>query len=157
MASLLDSNQPVPEVSELVLRWNLFQAKKEEQAMRMSDEEYFRSCVAKERHLAQLLGHQVEEFYESAGTLWENTTPLPQWTRDWSACGPLMTRYELAIGYGREAGEERNSTVVIGPVVVHFSDHPNKDRAVMYAVVKAVIHLLEHDKAHRHASHQSNR
>lgn len=27
------------------------------EAMRMSDEEYFRSCVAKERLLAQLLGH----------------------------------------------------------------------------------------------------
>ena len=36
--------------------------------MRMSDEEYFRSCVAKERHLAQLLGHHnIEECYESAG------------------------------------------------------------------------------------------
>ena len=38
--------------------------------MHISDQEYFRSCVAMERHLAQLLGHQhIEECYESAGTL----------------------------------------------------------------------------------------
>ena len=28
--------------------------------MRISDEQYFRSCVAKERHLAQLLGRDVQ-------------------------------------------------------------------------------------------------
>lgn len=115
--------------------------------MRMSDEEYFRSCVAKERHLAQLLGHQVEEFYESAGTLWENTKPMPQWTRDWAACGPLMTKYGIALSYGKEPGQDQIGFVTAGPVVVHFSDHPNRDRAVMYAVVKAVIHCIEHDKA----------
>jgi hypothetical protein len=118
--------------------------------MRMSDEEYFRSCVAKERHLAQLLGHEVEEFYESAGTLWENTRPMPQWTRDWAACGPLIAQYGLAIAYSGDAGDGHPDSVVIGPVAVHFSDHPNKDRALMYAIVKAVIHLLEHDKAHKH-------
>lgn len=115
--------------------------------MRMSDEEYFRSCVAKERHLAQLLGHHnIEECYESAGTLWENTQALPQWTRDWVACGPLMTEYDLTIVYGKEPGHGHSSTAMIGTTVVHFSDHPNKDRAVMVAIVKAVISLLEHRK-----------
>lgn len=121
--------------------------------MRMSDEEYFRSCVAKERHLAQLLGHQVEEFYESAGTLWENTRPMPQWTRDWGACGPLLTKYAVTLSYGKEPGAEHIGFVTAGPIVVHFSDHPSRDRAVMYAVVKAVIHCIEHEKAHRHAKH----
>jgi len=37
--------------------------------MRISDKDYFRSCVAKERQLARLLGHiHIEEDYESAGT-----------------------------------------------------------------------------------------
>jgi hypothetical protein len=116
--------------------------------MRMSDEEYFRSCVAQERHLAHLLGHhEIEEFYESAGTLWEGTDTLPKWTRDWKACGPLISQYELTITYRKEAGEEHNSSVVIGPVVVHFSDHPTRERALMYGVVKAAIHFLEHRKA----------
>ena len=123
------------------------------QYMRMSDEEYFRSCVAKERHLAQLLGHEVEEFYESAGTLWINTDPVPQWTRDWHACGALMTEYGVSLSFGKEEGEAEFSSVTAGPIVVHFADHPNKERAVMYAVVKAVIHFLEHDKAHRHLEH----
>ncbi|MEN3362792.1 MAG: hypothetical protein V7606_66 [Burkholderiales bacterium] len=117
--------------------------------MRMSDEEYFRSCVAQERHLAHLLGHhEVEEFYESAGTLWEGTRALPKWTRDWKACGPLMTEYELAISYRKEPEDGHNCSALIGPVVVHFSDHPARDRAVMFGIVKAVIALLEHRKPH---------
>ncbi|OGQ52519.1 MAG: aminoacyl-tRNA synthetase [Deltaproteobacteria bacterium RIFCSPLOWO2_02_FULL_53_8] len=116
--------------------------------MRMSDEEYFRSCVAKERHLAQLLGHHnIEECYESAGILWENTTALPQWTRDWNACGPLISRFDIAIDFGREPGHVHSNFVTIGSVVVYFSDHPTKERAVMYAIVKAVIFILEHPKA----------
>jgi hypothetical protein len=117
--------------------------------MRMTDDEYFRSCVAQERHLAHLLGHhEVEEFYESAGTLWDGTEALPKWTRDWKACGPLLTGYELTISYRKETGEEHSSCAMIGPVVVRFSDHPTRDRALMYGIVKAVIHLLEHPNRH---------
>jgi hypothetical protein len=36
--------------------------------------------------------------------------------------------------------------VTAGPITVQFSDHPSKDRAVMYAIVKAVIFILEHKK-----------
>ncbi|MES2535403.1 MAG: aminoacyl-tRNA synthetase [Pseudomonadota bacterium] len=117
----------------------------------MSDEEYFRSCVAKERHLAQLLGHHnVEEFYESAGTLWEDSKELPKWTRDWNACGHLMTTYDIALDFHKQAGDERSSAVHAGASVVLFSDHPNRDQAVRYAVVKAVIALLEHARAGKH-------
>jgi hypothetical protein len=121
--------------------------------MRTSDEEYFRSCVAKERHLAQLLGHHVEEYYESAGTLWENTTALPQWTRDWSACGTLMTAYDLTIVYSKEPGHGQSSSVMIGGIVVHFADHPSKDQAVRYAIVKAAISLVEHGKSGKSMPH----
>ncbi len=114
--------------------------------MRMNDQEYFRSCIAKERHLAQLLGHQhIEECYESAGTLWDNASALPQWTRDWRACGPLMTGYRITLAYAQGLGEQGEGGVVTaGTTTVSFSDHPNRDRAVMYAIVKEVIHLLEH-------------
>lgn len=118
--------------------------------MRMSDEEYFRSCVAKERHLAHLLGHpNVEEFYESAGTLWDGNKALPKWTRDWKACGPLLAEYELALTFPREAGQEHGTAVQIGKITVAYADHPSKDRAVMYAIVKAVIFQLEHVKNHK--------
>jgi hypothetical protein len=113
----------------------------------MSDEEYFRSCIAKERHLAHLLGHQhIEECYESAGTLWENADALPMWTRDWAACGPLIAKYELTIHYDNETGALPSASVTVGTVTVQFSDHPTKDRAIMYAIVKAVIVILEHPK-----------
>ena len=116
--------------------------------MRMSDQEYFRSCVARERHLAHLLGHHhLEEFYEDAGTLWDGTTAMPKWTRDWAACGPLIWQYEIAIRFDREPGEAHAHCVHAGPVSVLVSDHPDVQHALMYAVVKAVVHLLEHRKA----------
>lgn len=115
--------------------------------MRISDQDYFRSCVAKERQLARLLGHtHIEEDYESAGTLWENTDALPKWTRDWNAGGPLMTKYDIEISYGKEPGNELSSFATIGSTVVHFADHPTKDRAIMFGIVKEVIFRLEHHK-----------
>lgn len=119
--------------------------------MRMSDEEYFRSCVSKERQLAQLLGHHnVEEFYESAGSLWENTRVLPKWTRDWRACGPLIAEYELAIAYQEAPGDPHGKAIQIGSTLVHIADHPSPDQALMVAIVKAVIARLEHAKHQQH-------
>jgi hypothetical protein len=118
--------------------------------MRMNDHEYFRSCIAKERQLAQLLGHRhIEECYESAGTLWDQAEALPQWTRDWRACGPLMVRHELAVVYAQTPAGGRS--VRIGSTVVQFADHPDPDRALMFGIVKELIHRLEHDPARRAA------
>ena len=41
--------------------------------------------LERERQLAHLLGHKVEEFYEDAGTLWDGTVAMPKWTREWAA------------------------------------------------------------------------
>jgi hypothetical protein len=125
--------------------------------MRMNDQEYFRSCIAKERHLAQLLGHQhIEECYESAGTLWDNAQALPQWTRDWGACGPLMTRYGITVVYGKESGQPETSFATMGSTVVHFADHPSRDRAVMFGIVREVVFLLEHGKVAKAAPETSS-
>lgn len=116
--------------------------------MRISDEQYFRSCVAKERHLAQLLGHHhIEECYETAGTLWDKAHALPQWTRDWQACGPLLTEHQIALSYGQTDEPSPSATVTAGSSTVTLSDHPSHDRAVMYAIAKEVIRLLEHHHA----------
>jgi len=113
--------------------------------MRISNEEYFRTCVAKERQLAHLLGYaQIEECYESAGTLWHGTQALPQWTRHWAACGPLLVQHRIAVAYGSDA---HGAFVQAGAHAQHLADHPSPDRAVMFAVVKEVIHQLEHPKA----------
>ena len=107
--------------------------------MRMNDHDYFRSCIARERQLAHLLGHHnIEECYESAGTLWDNATALPQWTRDWNACGPLLASHGLSVSYSAP------DCVHIGSTVVHFADHPTRNRALMYGIVKEVIFKLEH-------------
>ena len=122
--------------------------------MRISDEQYFRSCVAKERHLAQLLGHQnIEECYETAGTLWAGARALPQWTRDWGACGPLLTHYKILLAWDavQTADDDANplQAVRAGDTRITLADHPNPDRAVMFAVVKEVIRLLEHPHSAR--------
>lgn len=120
--------------------------------MRMNDQEYFRSCIAKERHLAQLLGHQhIEECYETAGTLWDNAQALPQWTRDWRACGPLMAAHNLSVVFDQSPWQPGGSFVSIGSTTVYFADHPTRDRAVMYGVVKELIFLLEHHKIRQDA------
>ncbi|MGH8858172.1 MAG: aminoacyl-tRNA synthetase, partial [Polaromonas sp.] len=84
--------------------------------------------------------------YESAGTLWDNAQALPKWTRDWRACGPLMTEYGITVTYGHEAGQAGKGFARMGSTVVHFADHPTRDRAVMYGIVKELIFLLEHHK-----------
>lgn len=118
--------------------------------MRMSDEEYFRSCVAKERLLAHLLGyHNIEELYESAGTLWAGNQALPKWTRDWKACGPLLAQYGLELRFLRGADQHEADGVCIDGTTIHFADHPGSDRAIMFGIVKAVIVRLEHRKHHK--------
>lgn len=121
--------------------------------MRMNDQEYFRSCIAKERQLAQLLGYQhIEECYESAGSLWDKAQVLPQWTRDWQACGPLLARYRVALSFAPDGEVDSTQgingsaggTVTAGSTTVMLSDHPSPDRALMYAIVKEVVHQLEH-------------
>jgi len=113
--------------------------------MRMSDEEYFRSCVAQERHLAQLLGIQnIEEFSENAGTLWHDANALPKWTREWQACGPLLAEYGLHIAWIDDADDRYGRMVQVGTTYVHVADHPSADHALRYAIVKAAIARLEH-------------
>ena len=65
---------------------------------------------------------------------------MPQWTRDWRACGPLMTAYGITVSHDTEGA-------TLGSTTVHFADHPSRDRAVMYGIVKEVIFRLEHHKA----------
>ena len=120
-----------------------------ESHMRMSDEQYFRSCVARERHLAQLLGHkQIEECYETAGTLWVGARTLPQWTRDWGACGPLLAKYRMPITFepGSASNDGDAGTVRAGETRITLADHPNPDRALMMAIVREVIRQLEHHR-----------
>lgn len=119
--------------------------------MRMSDEEYFRSCIAQERHLAQLRGcHNIEEFYENAGTLWADSQALPKWSRDWKACGPLIAEYRLAIAFCDKPDDPHGKTVRINQTLVHVADHPSPDHALRFAIVKAAIAHLEHER-HRQA------
>jgi hypothetical protein len=61
----------------------------------------------------------------------------------------LIAEYEIAMRFDREAGAGHAHCVHAGEVTVQVADHPDRQHALMYAVVKAVVHLLEHRK-HRH-------
>ncbi len=90
--------------------------------MRISDQDYFRSCIAKERQLAQLLGHrQIEECYESVGTLWDGAQKLPAWTRDWAACGPLLAQHGLSLVFLTPDDADQPEGAEIGQTRVHFA------------------------------------
>jgi len=118
--------------------------------MRTGDEEYFRTCVAQERRLARLLGHHnMEELHDCAGVLWDGTQALPQWTRSWEACGPLLARYKFAISYSKD-NKTQDTLITVDQSVVHCSDHPSTDHALRHAIVKAAIHHLEHTLHHSH-------
>lgn len=113
--------------------------------MRISDQDYFRSCIAKERQLAQLLGHrQIEECYESVGTLWDGAQKLPAWTRDWAACGPLLAQHGLSLVFLTPDDADQPEGAEIGQTRVRFADHPSRDRALMFGIVKEVIRRLGH-------------
>ncbi len=117
--------------------------------MYISDQDYFRSCIAKERQLALLLGYrQIEECYESVGTLWDGAQKLPAWTREWAACGPLLARYGLSIAFVTPDGADEPDQAEIGATRVRFADHPDRDRALMSGIVKEVIRRLEHPHPH---------
>ncbi len=113
--------------------------------MRISDQDYFRSCIAKERQLAQLLGHrQIEECYESVGTLWDGAQKLPAWTRDWAACGPLLAQHGLSLVFLTPDDADQPEGAEIGQTRVRFADHPSRERALMFGIVKEVIRRLGH-------------
>jgi len=117
--------------------------------MRISDQDYFRSCIAKERHLAQLLGHhQIEECYESVGTLWDGARKLPAWTRDWAACGPLLAEHALSLVFVTPDGASEPDQADIGATRVSFAEHPSRERALMVGIVREVIRRLEHGRHH---------
>ena len=59
-----------------------------------------------------------------------------------------MTDYRIALEYAQgmdgEGEVASDGVVTAGTTTVTLSDHPSRDRAVMYAIVKEVIYLLEH-------------
>lgn len=102
--------------------------------------------IEAEKRLAELLGwHSIDVV--SNGNMWGDKTPkknvtyvgirVPQWTRDWAACGSLMVEHEISV-LQSPVGV---STTGVG--YVNFNDHPDKDAAVRYAIVMAVIQKLE--------------
>jgi len=68
---------------------------------------------------------------------------LEQWRRDWRAAGPLISQLGLVIYADDEeklvsvglGGRRRNVTEV-------YADHPSKDEAVVAAIVRASIQML---------------
>jgi len=58
----------------------------------------------------------------------------------------LLTAYGIDLRFTVPPGRTEASEVRAGATTVLVSDHPNRDRAAMVAVVKEVIFRLEHRK-----------
>lgn len=72
---------------------------------------------------------------------------VPRWCRDWADCGPLIAEY--GIGVNPRARRARviawDSTCYdVGDELTEWdSDHPDKDTAVRFAIVRAAIEKLK--------------
>jgi hypothetical protein len=100
--------------------------------------------IEKEKRLAEMLAPGSSFVINSSGTVVrDGQYATPHWTRDWSACGPLMVEHEC---YPDTPGD---GSIFCGvpPVYAEVSDHPSKEFAVMYATVCAVIAKLEATKS----------
>lgn len=70
---------------------------------------------------------------------------VPQWCRDWSACGPLMVEHGV---WPFIQPDGYVDTFISGmepdpDIDTPLSDHPDRETAVRYAIVQAVIAKLE--------------
>lgn len=120
-----------------------------------------------EKRLAELLGHKnlwpfemriSRGMTEEAFTCWMadgngdkiSGKNLPRWCRDWSACGPLIATYQVEVEWPDEC-YTRQPTLVRALIddgkyhedLATISDHPDRDTAVRYCIVQAVIAKLE--------------
>lgn len=68
---------------------------------------------------------------------------LEQWRRDWRAAGPLISQLGLVV-----SADDEEKLVSVGPggrrrnVTEVYADHPSKDEAVVTAIVRASIQVL---------------
>lgn len=114
--------------------------------------------LALEKQLAELLGWKLK-LVGDVPTGWldpaGNYHPvIPNWCRYWSACGPLMVEHDIEIQYASNSNDMyathdvkavRNIGAMGGIYLAFhakYADHPDKDTAVRFAVVQAVIDKL---------------
>jgi hypothetical protein len=75
--------------------------------------------------------------------LGSSEAPLPQWRRNWSSAGALITKLFLKVSHDTEEG-----TVSAGAsdrrrsVTEPYADHPSVDAATWAAISRAAIQLL---------------
>jgi hypothetical protein len=104
--------------------------------------------VEAENRLAELLGWKLKRVGD-VPTGWIDQdgrykADRPAWCFHWSACGPLM------VGHGCYTYEDRIVPDEIlcswqgnkQPVFTKIADHPDRDTAIRYAIVQAVISKL---------------
>lgn len=92
-------------------------------------------CYVRENAHHRLIGHPIGV---------DSSEPhfIPRWSRDWSACGPLIADHLVNIGFFTKRGKCTRAfaeTSIGGVAWQDVADHPDKSTAVMFAVVQAVI------------------
>lgn len=101
-----------------------------------------------EKELAELSGHKnVRFFLFHQGELFSDKGRVPKWARDWTVCAPLMVEYGLLVSVDEDEIETSGAGTCY--IFTKIADHPNKDAATRYGIVKCVI---EHLKAAKNSS-----
>lgn len=102
-----------------------------------------------EKRLAELLGYVPRYAHRPTTGEWVHAASntligYQAWCRKWEACGPLMAEYSVMV----DPLSFRNSVEAMAYAVGHtesYANHPDKDTAVRYSIVMAVIAKLEGD------------
>lgn len=112
--------------------------------------------IEAEKRLAELKGFTklVERYYVGRIRLigydqQGEFIPVPMWTRDWAACGPLMVEHDVWPEYLPYTKTIKVQGEGITWYQAYVPDHPDKDAAVCYASVMAVIAKLEAQRVHQ--------
>ena len=131
--------------------------------MKTWTQEYLKEAMRDEIALAALLNHGKckmparPTMYEpvvrisaarighgTLGSSWgDNPAPIPQWRRNWSSAGSLISKLALKISNDTDEG-----TVSVGAsdrrrsVTEAYADHPSVDAAIWAAITRAAIALL---------------
>ena len=83
---------------------------------------------------------------------------VPHWTRDWSACGPLISAHDLSIDGIRFTPADQHVVVSFGSldhqfVLIPTTEWGSADEALRYAItIAALVHIGDRRSKPRHCS-----
>jgi hypothetical protein len=118
--------------------------------------EYLQQLLAAEAELGELLGygkarlpgiesmtrHTLLYPVRRDGTGALESQSLPRWRRDWCAAGKLISRCDLSLSMTYSHFVRAKTACGRHSAVARYTDHPDKDAAILAVIISAATLLL---------------